>query len=119
MSKLEKGQTITKTAEETAVELYGEMSMDAELINKFITQQFAVTMAEKSKEYEMEIIKFEKGGRDRVLGESSPKIGTRDGGRASKKNKPSKTQLTTKSGPPPKSVSWSASHRQSILQSPL
>ena len=29
MSKLEKGQNITKTAEETAVELDGEMSMDA------------------------------------------------------------------------------------------
>ena len=47
MSKLEKGQTITKTVEETAVELYGEMSMDAELIGKFITQKVAVAMAEK------------------------------------------------------------------------
>ena len=37
MLKLEKGQTITKTAEETAVEFDGEMSMDAKLIGKFIT----------------------------------------------------------------------------------
>ena len=37
MLKLEKRQTITKTAEETAVEFDGEMSMDAKLIGKFIT----------------------------------------------------------------------------------
>ena len=55
MSKLEKRQTITKTAEETAVELDGEMSMDAKLIDKFITQQISVAMAEKSKEYEKKI----------------------------------------------------------------
>ena len=52
MSKFEKGQTITNTAEETAVELDGDMSMDAELIGKFITQQVAVAMAEKTKQYE-------------------------------------------------------------------
>ena len=52
MSKLEKLQTITKTAEETAVEIDGEMSMDSELIGKFITQKVAVAMSEKSKEYE-------------------------------------------------------------------
>ena len=45
MSKLEKGQTVTKTAKETAVALNGEMSMDAKLIGKFITQQVAVMMA--------------------------------------------------------------------------
>ena len=55
MSKLEKGQTVTKTAEETAVELDGEMSMDSELIGKFITQQVAVAMAETSREYEKKI----------------------------------------------------------------
>ena len=55
MSKLEKGQTLTKTAEETAVELNGEMSMDAKLIGKFITQQVAVAMAENSREYEKKI----------------------------------------------------------------
>ena len=49
MSKLEKGQTITKTAEETAVELDREMSMNAELIGNFITQQVAVAMAKKAK----------------------------------------------------------------------
>ena len=32
MSKLKKGQTVTKTAEETAVALNGEMSMDTKLI---------------------------------------------------------------------------------------
>ena len=42
ISKLEKGQTNNKTAEETAVTLDGEMSMDAKLIGKFITQQVAV-----------------------------------------------------------------------------
>ena len=45
MSKLEKGQNITKPVEETAVELDGEMSMDAKIIGKFITQQVAVVMA--------------------------------------------------------------------------
>ena len=73
MSKLEKGQTITKTSEETAVELDGEIRMDAKLIGKFITQQVAVTMAEKSKEYEKKIKKLEKGRKDKVPGKSSPK----------------------------------------------
>ena len=49
MSKLEKGQNINKTAEETAVELDGEMSMDAKLIGKFITKQVAFAMAKKTK----------------------------------------------------------------------
>ena len=34
MPKLEKGQNVTKTAEETAMELDCEVSMDAELIGK-------------------------------------------------------------------------------------
>ena len=55
MSKLEKGQTVTKTVEETDVALDGEMRMDAELIGKFITQQVAVAMAKKSREYEKKI----------------------------------------------------------------
>ena len=63
MSELEKGQNITKTAEETAVELDGEMSMDAEIIGKFITQQVAVAMANKTKQYEKKI-KTRKGERD-------------------------------------------------------
>ena len=66
MSKLEKVQDITKTAEEAAVELDGEMSMDAELIGKLITQQVAVAMAEKTRQYEKKIKKLEKGGRYRV-----------------------------------------------------
>ena len=94
MSKLEKGQNITKTAEETAVELYREMSMDAELIGKFITQQVAVAMDNKTKQYEKKIKKLEKGGRDRVSGESSSKNGTRGGGRASKKMKTSRPKRT-------------------------
>ena len=55
MSKLEKGQNTTKTAEETAVDLDGERSIDTELIRKFITQQVAVVMAEKTKKYEKKI----------------------------------------------------------------
>ena len=52
MSKLEKGQNITKSAEETTVELDWEMSMDANLIGKFITKQVASGMAQKTKQYE-------------------------------------------------------------------
>ena len=37
MSKLEKGQNMNKSAEETAVKLDGEMSMDTKLIGKFFT----------------------------------------------------------------------------------
>ena len=55
MSMLEKGQTVTKTAEETAVALNKYMSMDDKLIGNYITQQVAVAMAEKSKEYEKKI----------------------------------------------------------------
>ena len=49
MSKLEKVQNLHKSAEEIAVELDGEMSWDAKLIGKFITQQVAAAMAEKNK----------------------------------------------------------------------
>ena len=104
MSKLEKGQNITKTAEEIAVELDGEMSMDAELIGKFITQQVSFAMAEKTKQYEKKIKKLEKVGRDRVSGESTTKNSTRGGGCASKKKKPSQTQTNTKSRLPQKSA---------------
>ena len=48
MLKLEKGQNVNKSAEEIAVELDNEMSMDAKLIRKFITQQVADAMAQKS-----------------------------------------------------------------------
>ena len=61
MSKLEKGQNITKTAEETAVELYWEMSMDTKHIGKFITQQVAAAMAKKIKQYEKNIKIWRKG----------------------------------------------------------
>ena len=73
MSKLKNGQTVTKTAEETAVALNGEMSMDAKLIGKFIIQQVAVAMAEKSREYEKKIKKLEKGGKDKGSRESTTK----------------------------------------------
>ena len=45
------------------MELDGEMSMDAEIIGKFITQQVAVAMADKTKQYEKKI-KTRKGERD-------------------------------------------------------
>ena len=72
MLKLEKGQKITKSAEETAVELDREMSMDAELIGKFTTQQVAATMAVKTKQYEKK--KMEKGVKDGVSGESAKTV---------------------------------------------
>ena len=50
MSKLEKEKTITKTVEETAVELDREMYMDAKLISKFVTQQVVVAIDKKSKD---------------------------------------------------------------------
>ena len=49
MSKLEKGQNVTKSAEETAVKLDGQMSMGAKITGKFINQQVAITMANKTK----------------------------------------------------------------------
>ena len=55
MSKLQKGQNVNKSAEETAAELDGEISMDSKLIGKFITQQVSSTMAEKTKHYETKI----------------------------------------------------------------
>ena len=50
MSKLDKGQNITKAAVETAVKLDGEISKDAKLIGKFITQKVTVAIAEKTKQ---------------------------------------------------------------------
>ena len=70
MSKLEKSQNVKKSAEETSVELDGKMSMDDQLIGKFITQQVAAAMDEKTKQYENKIRTLEKGGKDRVSGES-------------------------------------------------
>ena len=118
MSKLEKGKNVAKAAEETAVELDGKMSMDADLIGKYITRQVAVAMAENAKQYEKKIKNIEKCGRDRVSGESSQKNGTRGGGRASKKNRKSATQTNTKSITPQKSASQSAQVRKSILRRP-
>ena len=95
------------------------MSMDAKLIGKFITQQVAVEMARKTKQYKKKIKKVEKGGKDRVSGESSSKNGTRGGGIASKKDKTSANQTNTKSRPPQKPASQSAQVRKSILRRPL
>ena len=86
MSKLEKGQNVNKSAEETSVELDGEISMDAKLIGNLITQQVTAAMVEKTKQYENKIKKLEKGGKYGVSGESA-KNETRSGGRASKKKK--------------------------------
>ena len=71
MLKLEKGQNVTKYAEETSMELEGEISIDTKLIVKFITQQVAAAMAEKTKQYEKKVKNLEKGGKDRVSGESA------------------------------------------------
>ena len=93
--------------------------MYAKLIGKFITQQVAVAIAESSREYEKKIKKLEKCRKDKVSGESSQKNGTRGGVRASKKNKSSKTQTTTKSCHPQKSGYRSAPKRNGILRRPL
>ena len=98
--------------------LDGDMSMDAKLISNFITEQVAVAMAEKSRKYEKKSKKLEKGGKDNEKGESTSKNGTRGGGRASRKNKQSKTHQNPKSVPPPKFASQSAPRRQIILRSP-
>ena len=63
MPKLEKGQNVNKPVEDTYVELDDKMSMelddrmsmDAELIGKFITQQFAAAIDDKTKHYEKKI----------------------------------------------------------------
>ena len=55
------------------MELDREMSMHADLIGKFITQQVAVVMAEKTKQYEKNIKKHEKGGIDIMSEESTTK----------------------------------------------
>ena len=60
MSKLEKGQNITKTAEETAMRLDEKMSMDAKLIVKLITQQVEVEMTKNTKQYEKKIKNWRK-----------------------------------------------------------
>ena len=51
MSKLKKGQNVNKSKEETAVKLDGEMSMDAELISKFIIHHVAAAMVKKINQY--------------------------------------------------------------------
>ena len=87
MSKIEKGQNVNHSAEETAVDLDGKISMKADLIGKFITQQVAAAMSEKTKQYEKTIKNWRK--LERMEYRESFKNGTRGGGRASKKNKKS------------------------------
>ena len=55
MSNLEKGQNVKNSEEETSVELDSEISMDAKLIGKFITQQIAAAMVKKTRQYERKI----------------------------------------------------------------
>ena len=64
--KPKKGQNVNKFAEETAVELYSEMSMDAKLTVKYITQQVSAPMAGKKELYEKRNKKLEKCGKYRV-----------------------------------------------------
>ena len=115
MSKLEKGQNITKTAEETAVELDREMSMDAKLISNFITQQVSVPMANKKKIMKR-ISRNLRKAEETECRES--RLQKRYKGRWTRLQKKSKTQTTTKSVPPQKSESRSTQGRKSILQSP-
>ena len=93
------------------------MSIDAELIFKFITQQVIAAMSKKEKKYEKKIKKLEKGGKYGVSGESE-KNGTRGGGRASNKKKTSTTQTNTKSKIHKQYASGLAQGRKSILRNP-
>ena len=61
MSKLEKDKNVNKSVEETVMELDGEMSMETELIGKYITQKVAAAMYKKIKLYEKKPKKMEKG----------------------------------------------------------
>ena len=103
MSKLQKGQNVNKSAEETAAELDGEISMDSKLIGKFITQQVSATMTEKTKHYETKIKNW--GKLERMDYWESKKKETRGGGCASRKTKKFTTQTTTKSKTHKKSAS--------------
>ena len=92
MSNLEKVQNVNKSAEETAVELDGEMSMEADLTGKFLTQQVAAVMAKKQNSTKRKLKTGEKwkGWSVSRVG----KNGTRGGGRASKKKKTFMTTIT-------------------------
>ena len=71
MSKLNKFQNINKTVEETALELDGEMSMDTELVGKFITQQVAVDMDKKTNSMKIRL-KTRKGWKIQSVGRVIP-----------------------------------------------
>ena len=63
MSKLKKVQNVNKSAEETSEELYGKISMDAELNGKYTTQQVAAAMAEKKNSTKRNFKNWRKVGR--------------------------------------------------------
>ena len=115
MSKLKKGQTVTKSAKKTAMELGGKILMDTTLIGRYVTQKVAAAMAKKTRQYEKKK-NLERGGKDGVSGESA-KNTMRGGGRAFKKK--ATTQTNKKSKTPKKSASQSAQGQKSILWSPL
>ena len=64
MTKLKKGQNVNNSTEEIDVALDSAMSMDSELIGKFITQQIAAAMVKKTRQYERKILKMENCGKD-------------------------------------------------------
>ena len=117
MSKLKKGQNVTKTAEETALELDREMSMDAELTGKFITQQVAAVMADKTKQYEKKIKNWRKV-EEIECWESYHQKTVRGVVDAPPRKQKVLTQMTTKSRKQHKSASQSAQGRKSILRIP-
>ena len=63
MPKLKKGQNVNKSAEEKSLDLDRKMSMSAELIGKYITQQVTAAMAKKTKQYENKLKNCRKVGR--------------------------------------------------------
>ena len=115
MSNLKKGQNMNKSAD---VELDSEISLDAELIGKLITQQVAAAMAKKTNQYESKINKLRKV--ERIGCWESPKNWTRGGWCASKKKEEYTTTTTTtattkKSKTQQQSASRSSQGQNSIL----
>ena len=105
MSKLEKVQNITQTGKGKAVDLNGEMSMDAELLASSSPNNLQSIWKRRQNSTKIRTSNLRKAEKTEFRDSRPQKNYMRGGGCAYKKNKTSQTQTNTKSRPPQKSAS--------------
>jgi len=116
LARLSKSQAVVKSAEETALEIDSEMSMNAENMSRYIDQKISSGVAAKTKDLERKLARIEKsntrGGSTSNPTDSS-KNRTRGQGGATKKKKSAQANQKSQRG-----QSDSKDNPKSILRNP-